>query len=511
VSENSTVLSCPHCAAPLDAQRVLSDPWREHAHGARVFGERPKAGQALRYVLSCGNCLAAHEVRLGPDTHLQTLATSERMLGLARAIEELRNPWDLVEDMLVEPFQAELLGTPEVFARLQPALGGFVRLLRKTRVDLRPDPPDLSVPVGPRNVFSPEKLTQGPVLPLAFKLFPVGLRNGLLVVRPDRIRSSDGRQLPLLAVPLDWVRRQPDVRLDPEFFVPALPSGARIVHAVMVESESEPEPVVPERVKAPPQRPRDPFDLPEPAGLIAQVEKMSAPETSVPTPVQTARSRLIDGHLDPQVMSGWNEDPSDPDSSWAARPQQSTELAEGFAALLSENLGAPIERFTDPDTRLALTVHVYATPDHPKCVTLISDGMRRYKMPVVGVDTPRRVELCWTLNRDLIQGIGSWPVQLFIRLARMPFASRSATWPGDVLGPLRPGFGETGFKDALLLTPTLLPAALRAPLTSVGRTDLLAVWPVSRAHAILAEQGAAQDVLAKLEAQCRSEAFAQGG
>lgn len=502
MSETSTSLSCPHCAAPSDTQRVLSDPWREQVHGARVFGERPRAGQALRYVLSCGNCLAAHEVRLGPDFHLQTLATSERMLGLARAIEELRDPWDMVQDMLAEPFQAELLGTPEIFARLQPALGGFVRLLRQTRVDLRPDPPDLPVPVGPRNVFSPDQLTQGPVLPLAFKLFPVGMRNGLLVVRPDRIRSSDGRQLPLLAVPMDWVRRQPEAPLAADYVLPDLPSGARIVHAVMVE---------PELIEDPPPLPSDPFDLPEPAGLIALVEEMSAPDVAPPAPQQTGRSLLIDDHLDPEVMAGWDEDASDPDSSWAARPRQSTELAEGFAALLSESLGAPIERFTDPDTRLALTVHVYATPGHPKCVTLISDGMRRHKMPVVGVDTPRRVELCWTLSKELVQGIGSWPVQLFIRLARMPFSSRSATWPGDVLGPLRPGFGETGLKDALLLTSTLLPAALRAPLTSVGRTDVLAVWPISRAHAVVAEQEGAQGVQLELRAEGRSEAFEQGG
>jgi hypothetical protein len=481
---------------------VLSDPWREQVHGARVFSERPKAGQALRYVLSCGNCLAAHEVRLGPESHLQTLATSERMLGLARAIEELRDPWDMVQDMLAEPFQAELLGTPEVFARMQASLGGFVRLMRKARVDLRPEPPDLPVPVGPRNVFSPDQLTQGPVLPMAFKLFPVGLRNGLLMVRPDRIRSSDGRQLPLLAVPLDWVRRQPDKPLDPEFVLPELPAGTRIVEAVVVE---------PEFIEEPPEPPSDPFALPEPAGLMAQVEEESAEDLALPTPLQTARSQLMDDQLDAEVLAGWDEDASDPDSRWAARPRQSTELAEGFAALLSESLGAPIERFTDPDTRLALTVHVYATPGHPKCVTLISDGMRRHKMPVVGTDSPRRVELCWTLSRELIQGIGCWPVQLFIRLARMPFASRSATWAGDVLGPLRPGFGETGLKDALLLTPTLLPAPLRAPLTSVGRTDLLAVWPVSRAQAITAEQGGSDEVLADLRAKGRSEAFEQGG
>jgi hypothetical protein len=501
LSETSS-LKCSNCAAHLDVQRVLSDPWREQVPGARVFGRRPKAGQPLRYVLSCGNCLAAHEVELGPDSHIQTLATSERMLGLARAIEELRDPWDLVGDMLAEPFQAELLGTPEIFARLRPALGGFVRLLRKVRVDLRPDPPDLPIPVGPRNIFSPEQLTQGPVLPLAFKLFPLGLRNGLIMVRPDRIRSTDGRQLPLLAVPLDWVRRQPNAPLDPEEALPPLPSGKKVVQAVMVE---------PEFIEEPPPPPSDPFDLPEPAGLIAQVEEHSAADTQLPTPLDTSRSLLIDDHLDAEVMAGWDEDASDPDSSWAARPRQSTELAEGFASLLSESLGPPIERFTDPDTRLALTVHVYQTPGHPACVTLISDGMRRHKMPVVAVDTPRRVELCWTLSKELVRGIGSWPVQLFIRLARMPFSSRSATWPGDVLGPLRPGFGETGLKDALLLPSTLLPVGLRAPLTSQGRTDVLAIWPVSRKQAVSAELDGAEGVLADLKASGRTEAFVQGG
>ena len=461
MSETSIALNCPHCGAPLDDQRVLSDPWREQVHGARVFGDRPKSGHPLRYVISCGNCLAAHDVRLGPDTHVQTLATSERMLGLAHAIEEQRDPWDLVGHLLSEPFQAELLGTPEIFARIQSALGGFVRLLCKVRVDMRPEPADLRIPVGPRNVFSPEQLPQGPVLPLAFKLLPVGLRNGLLVVRPDRIRSSDGRQLPLLAVPLDWVRRQPHTPLDPEFFVPDLPSGARIVQAGVVAPE------------------------------IAQVESDVRPA--------------------PQLMAIWEEHAADPESSWSVPAKQSTGPAEVFAGMLSESLGSPIERFTDPDTRLALTVHVYETPGNPACVTLISDGMRRYKMPVVGVDTPRRVELCWTLSKGLVQGIGSWPVQLFIRLARMPFSSRSATWPGDVLGPLRPGFGETGLRDALLLASTVLPQALRAPLTSEGRTDVLAVWPVSRAHAVLAEQEGAQGVLSALRVAGQSEAFDPGG
>ena len=141
---------------------------------------------------------------------------------------------------------------------------------------------------------------------------------------------------------------------------------------------------------------------------------------------------------------------------------------------------------------------------------VISDGMRRYVMPVVGPDTPRRVELCWTLRKGLVQGIGSWPVQLFIRLARMPYSSRSVTWRGDVLGPLRPGFGQTGLRETLLLASAVLSKALRAPLTLDGRTHVLAVWPVSWAHALLAEQEGAQGVLSALRVAGQSEAFDPG-
>lgn len=493
-----TLPVCAHCAAPLQTERVLSDPWREQVQGARRFGVRPRAGHALDYVLSCGNCLAVHHLRLGGQApeRVQTLATSERMQGLARAIEEQSDPWGLVGSMLAEPAQAELLGTPEIFARLAQSFGGYVRLLQKARVDLRPEPPDLPVPLGPHSVFTPEQLSHGPVLPLAFKLFPLGLRNGLLIARPDRIRSSDGRQLPLVAVPLPWIRRQDHIPLAEGHTLPPLPAGQRVVHAVMVEPEFE---------EAPPS-PADPFALPEPAGLEALVAADPA-ERALPTPLQTARARLVDGPLAPEVMAGWEEDLLEEDSSWASRPSQSTELAESFAALLSERLGPPLERFTDPDTRLALTVHVYATPDQPGMVTLITDGMRRYKMPAVGPNAPRRLELCWTLAQQQIQGIASWPVQLLIRLARMPFATRTATWPGDVLGPLRPGFGDSGLRDALLWPSAVLPEPLSNPLTPQGRTQVLAVWPVSRAQARQAEQEDPGQVVAALRDAGRSEAF----
>lgn len=495
-----TLPVCAHCATPLQPERVISDPWREQVAGARRFEVRPRAGQPLDYVLSCGNCLAVHHLRLGGEhpEHVQTLATSDRMLGLARAIEEQSDPWPLVEPMLQVPAQAELLGTPEIFARWARSLGGYVRLLQKARVDLRPEPPDLPVPLGPHSVFSPEQLSQGPVLPLAFKLFPLGLRNGLLIARPDRIRSKDGRQLPLVAVPLAWVRRQDHVPLPESHPIPPLPSGEKRAQPVVVEPVFEEEP---------PPPPSDPFALPEPAGLEALVSADPA-ERALPKPLETSRDRLIDGPLDPEVLAGWDEDLLEEDSSWASRPSQSTELAESFAALLSERLGPPVERFTDPDTRLALTVHVYATPERPGCVTLITDGMRRYKMPAVGPDAPRHLELCWTLEQGHIQGIGSWPVQLLIRLARMPFSTRSATWPGDVLGPLRPGFGNSGLRDALLWPSAVLPAPLSSPLTPQGRTQVLAVWPIEGAQARQAEQEDPAHVIAALLQAGGSEVFA---
>ncbi len=461
---------------------------------------RPRAGQPLDYVLSCGNCLAVHHLRLGGEApeRVQTLATSERMLGLARAVEDQADPWAVVGSMLEEPAQAELLGTPEIFARWARSLGGYVRLLRKARIDLRPEPPDLPLPLGPHSVFSPEQLSQGPVLPLAFKLFPVGLRNGLLIARPDRIRSKDGRQLPLVAVPLAWVRRQDHVPLPESHRVPPLPSGDKVVQPVLVEAVLEEEP---------PPPPADPFALPEPAGLEALVAADPA-ERALPKPLQTSRARLVDGPLPPEVMAGWEEDLLEEDSSWASRPSQSTELAESFAALLSERLGPPVERFTDPDTRLALTVHAYATPERPGFVTLITDGMRRYRMPALALDTPRRVELCWTLEQGHIQGIASWPIQLLIRLARMPFATRSATWPGDVLGPLRPGFGRSGLRDALIWPSAVLPPALCTPLTPQGRTQVLAVWPVNRDQARQAEQEDPAQVIAALQQAGGSEVFA---
>jgi len=46
-----------------------------------------------------------------------------------------------------------------------------------------------------------------------------------------------------------------------------------------------------------------------------------------------------------------------------------------------------------------------------------------------------------------------------------------------------------------------------APLTSDGRTHVLAVWPVSLAHALLAEQEGAQGVLSALRVAGQSEGF----
>ena len=62
-----------------------------------------------------------------------TIERSDLMRELGRALQHYRDPWDMVGPMLAEPFHAELLGTPELFARMASGLGDFVRLVHRCR------------------------------------------------------------------------------------------------------------------------------------------------------------------------------------------------------------------------------------------------------------------------------------------------------------------------------------------------------------------------------------------
>ncbi|MED5374072.1 MAG: suppressor of fused domain protein [Myxococcota bacterium] len=494
-------LACPECRAPLDPTRILSDPWRQRMPGARRFQVSTRG--ARPYVLSCGACLCAVQVELsGAPQVVEIVARGERLRELGRALQHYRDPWDMVGPMLAEPFHAELLGTPELFARMASGLGDFVRLVHRCRVDLRAAPDDLHIPVGPRNVVELDALPAGPRLPMAFKLFPVGLRNGLPLLRADRIKGD--RQLPELVVPWDWLRLQPD-SYTPPAELPSLPSPAPPAPVEPVWEEEEEE-VIP----AAPEMPADPFDLPEPAGLMGL--EPAAEVTLAPT---SPRETVLEQDLDAAALEGWGddaEDEHDENSHWTA-PREAlgaTELPADLLELLTARLGPPLRSFEDLDAPLPLRVHAFQTPGDARCVTLVSDGMRQWEMPALG-SGPRRVELMWSLSEDLAMELDDWALQLFLRLARSPHDTQSATWPGDVMGPLRPGFGETGLKNALLWPTQLLDEVDREPLTAVGRTTLLAIWPLSRMLARQAEDNGGEGVIRDLSAAGRDERFTAGG